>query len=118
MRTWTLKSDARSNTRVLGIIRHFVTSLARQMGFEDEAVDQIELAVDEACANVVRHAYKHLGVSPDLAEEHRTDDERLARACTLRMRIHPGEERLRITVIDQGIGIQSDSKGVNSLEEF
>jgi serine/threonine-protein kinase RsbW len=35
-----------------------VTKSARTVGFDDRALYQIQLAVDEACANVVDHAYK------------------------------------------------------------
>jgi serine/threonine-protein kinase RsbW len=105
-------------TEILAVIRDFVTSLARQMGFDDEAVDQIELAVDEACANVVRHAYKHLGVSPDLPAANRNADEATMRACTMWVRLHLGSQFLKITVIDHGIGINSEAKGVTTMEEF
>ena len=35
-----------------------VTQSARRTGFAGQALDQIELGVDEACANVVDHAYE------------------------------------------------------------
>jgi serine/threonine-protein kinase RsbW len=38
----------------------FVVAEARDAGLEAEAVHHIRLAVDEACANVVEHAYKGL----------------------------------------------------------
>jgi serine/threonine-protein kinase RsbW len=106
------------DTRVLGMIRNFVTALAKEMGFEEEATDQIELAVDEACANVIRHAYKHLGVSPDLPAEHRNSDASTVELCTLWVRLHLGQQFLKITIVDNGIGIHNESKGVNSMEEF
>lgn len=30
---------------------------ARELGYDDDTVDRIVLAVDEACANAIRHAY-------------------------------------------------------------
>jgi len=48
-----------SRTDNLGIIREFITSIARRFGFNDDAIGEIELAVDEACANVIKHAYKY-----------------------------------------------------------
>lgn len=106
------------STQILAVVRDFVSSLARQMGFEEEAIDQIELAVDEACANVVRHAYKHLGVSPDLSADRRNPDPLTAKSCTLWLRLHLGDQFLKITIIDHGIGINSEAKGVNTMEEF
>lgn len=34
-----------------------IAKVAREVGFDEPALYQIELAVDEACANVVEHAY-------------------------------------------------------------
>ena len=39
-----------------------VTQSAQTIGLDDETLYQIQLAVDEACANVVHHAYK--GMEP------------------------------------------------------
>ncbi len=45
-------------TANLGIIREFVARIAQNMGFSDENIHRIELAVDEASTNVIRHAYQ------------------------------------------------------------
>lgn len=47
----------RSDTANLARIRAFVREKAAGVGFPPEALDSIELAVDEACANVMEHAY-------------------------------------------------------------
>jgi serine/threonine-protein kinase RsbW len=36
----------------------FVTQSAKAAGFDEQALYQIQVAVDEACANVVEHAYR------------------------------------------------------------
>jgi len=46
-----------SHTENLEIIRHFVTSVARREGLSEEEIQDIELAVDEASSNVMKHAY-------------------------------------------------------------
>ncbi len=46
-----------SSTENLAMIRDFVTNIAEQAGLTPGEVAQIELAVDEACANVMEHAY-------------------------------------------------------------
>jgi serine/threonine-protein kinase RsbW len=46
-----------SSTENLALIREFVTSTARQAGFDASEIAKLELAVDEACANVIEHAY-------------------------------------------------------------
>lgn len=104
-------------TRALSIIRTMVAALATDLGFAIEEVDKIELAVDEACTNVVRHAYKHLGVSTDLPPEKRqapppgTD-------CSLRLEVRLREDSIQITVRDSGIGLNNTPPGVNSIEEY
>ncbi len=45
-------------TENLELIRSFVSRIAQQSGFNEDDIYKIELAVDEACANVIKHAYK------------------------------------------------------------
>ena len=40
------------------VVRDFVFRLAIKAGFVEEGADQISLAVDEACTNVIKHAHK------------------------------------------------------------
>lgn len=47
-----------SSTENLETIREFIGKLARKAGFNTEKADQIALAVDEACTNVIKHAHK------------------------------------------------------------
>lgn len=46
-----------SNPIYLSGARDLVASVARRLGFGDEACGQIALAVDEALCNVIRHGY-------------------------------------------------------------
>lgn len=45
-------------TANLEIIREFVARIAQNMGFSEENIHRIELAVDEASTNVIKHAYR------------------------------------------------------------
>lgn len=47
-----------SRTDNLNRARNFVADVARQFGFSDEDIGKIQLAVDEACTNIIKHAYK------------------------------------------------------------
>ena len=47
-----------SKTDNLELIRLFVSTVADKVGFNPDEVSKIELAVDEGCANVIKHAYK------------------------------------------------------------
>lgn len=103
-----------TSTQVLSLLRTFTTSIAQQIGFSPHQVDEIEMAVDEACANVVRHAYKHIGVSPDLPRD-LTDEAK----CTLHVKVTGNNEGLSISVIDEGIGESCPYIGkIGTVEEF
>lgn len=54
---FTLKIPSRTSN--LGIIREFIQGIARQFGFSDDTIGEIQLAVDEACSNVIKHAYQY-----------------------------------------------------------
>jgi len=43
----------------LEIIRDFISGVAQKVGFEVDEANKIELAVDEACTNVIEHAYNN-----------------------------------------------------------
>lgn len=53
-----------SNTENLEIIRNFVSGIAQKVGFKNDDIHKIELAVDEACTNVIQHAYKDENKKP------------------------------------------------------
>lgn len=48
-----------SRTERLIAVREFVSAAARECGFPDDEVSKITLAVDEACTNIIKHAYKN-----------------------------------------------------------
>ncbi len=45
----------------LARIRRFVAETARDLGLNDDTICDLQLAVDEACTNIVQHAYAGLG---------------------------------------------------------
>lgn len=48
----------KSRTENLSGIRDFIASAARSTGIKEDIVENIILAVDEACSNIIKHAYK------------------------------------------------------------
>ncbi len=50
--------EIESRTDNLERARLFVAGIARRFRFNEEDVAKIELAVDEACTNIMKHAYK------------------------------------------------------------
>ena len=55
--TGKLLIEAPGHGSYLAYIRNLIGDLARQVGFPEDEVAKIEMAVDEACSNVVEHAY-------------------------------------------------------------
>ena len=53
-----------SSTRFLEDVREFVARHAMDAEFGPDAVEQLKMAVDEACTNVIEHAYKGEGERP------------------------------------------------------
>jgi len=48
----------RSDPRFLSVIRAATAKIALVTGFESKQIEQIKLAVDEICTNIIRHTYK------------------------------------------------------------
>lgn len=47
-----------SSTRYLEKVRRFVEVHAREADLADDAIENLKIAVDEACTNVIKHAYR------------------------------------------------------------
>ncbi|NCC52496.1 MAG: ATP-binding protein [Spartobacteria bacterium] len=69
----------------LSLIRMVVTSLAEDAGLPQEEIDKIEVAVDEACTNVLDHAYENYCPHPPV-----------------RLMIHSANNEFVIDVEDEG----------------
>ena len=89
-----------SSTENLALIREFVTAVGTQAGFTDDEVARLELAVDEACTNVIEHAYGH-----DITKE-------------VVVRAIFDNEELRIDVVDTGRGFNPLTVPQPSLEQL
>ena len=79
-------------------IRHAVVDLAERLGADEDIRTDLALAIGEACANVVVHAYPPGDVGPLVVHAERSKD---------------GKD-LIITVVDQGQGMapRPDSPGL------
>lgn len=78
----------------VAMVRHVIAALAESLAMPPKLVEDIRLAVTEACTNVVRHAYR--------GEE-----------GPLEVTVEPTRERLTVVVADRGRGISPnpDSEG-------
>lgn len=48
-----------SSPKYLRLIRTFVAAITQMSGLSEGSIDEVILAVDEACTNVIRHAYNN-----------------------------------------------------------
>jgi serine/threonine-protein kinase RsbW len=89
-----------SHTENLEMIRNFISHLAQKAGFDEMAVMEIEVAVEEACVNVIKHAHKNDEARP------------------LRLQIKIDKQKLTVLVRDQGQGFdpkQLDEQNAQAL---
>jgi len=66
-----------SDPRLLGVVRSVVSHVSGQFGFSAEDVGRIVLAVDEACANVIKHVYDGDPTLPVVISLHSNKPDRL-----------------------------------------
>ena len=78
-----------SSPENLAMIRQFVVRIGERAGLPETEVDKLELAVDEACANVIEHAYGN-----DWTEE-------------IAIRAVLDSEAVTISVVDTGRGFDA-----------
>lgn len=80
----------------VGVVRHVLGGLGEALGLDRETLEDVRLAVSEACANAVLHGYA--GTAPGLM-----DVEVHARACGV-----------DVSVRDHGVGMapRADSPGL------
>ncbi len=89
-----------SSTKNLAMIREFISGVGEQAGLDAKDVGKLELAVDEACANVIEHAY-----GDDNSKE-------------VVIRATFDAEELRIDVIDTGKGFDPNSVPSEELDKL
>ena len=89
-----------SSTENLSMIRDFVRSIGTQSGMSDMDVARLELAVDEACSNVMEHAY-----NSDTTKE-------------VSIRATVDDTAVQIWVIDTGKGFDPAAVKQSKLEEL
>ena len=80
----------------VAVIRHVLGAFAEALRLPDDLVEDMRLAVTEACTNVVRHAYADGPARPgrDRRSARRTSGERRRRRPRARHRPEPGHARV------------------------
>lgn len=98
MKTKTLK--VKSRTENLSLIRDFVSSAASEVNIAKDVTENIILAVDEACTNIIKHAYKF---SPD---------------GEIIIKIKPSKSKFEIKILDHGITFEPDKVPEPDLQKY
>lgn len=90
----------KSSTDNLANVREFTRKAAEESGFSEEIVGKIILAVDEACTNIIKHAYKF---SPD---------------GKIVISIKFDSAKFMISIIDEGIHFNPNSVPEPNIVEY
>ena len=91
----TIKMEIASNPQYVSVIRLSTSGIANKIGFCLEDIEDIKVAVSEACTNAIKHSL----------------DNKFSVEYTI------FENGLTITIIDSGKGYDVDSIDVPNLEE-
>ncbi len=95
---YDIRLEVRSDPRHLGLIRALVHDWADSFGIPHDLVHDVVLAIDEACSNVIRHAYEGRADRP------------------LELRLLASPEHLEFEVRDQGLLCPPECHERRSLE--
>ncbi len=101
LKTKEYKLRIPSQTDNLELIRYFVGRVAEKVGFDDEDVGKIELACDEACTNVIKHAYSD-------RSQHQSLD----------IAIKLDYQKLTLIVTDHGKGFDPQAIKIPDMKEY
>ena len=94
---------------MLGILREFVCCVARHFGFTEEQIAEIEISVDEACANAMEHAY------PTLNSCKTPDPDCVADVL---LEITFSDDAMIVRIVDFGSGTSAVQQPENTLESY
>ncbi len=89
-----------SDPKLLNILRGVVRYCAQETGFSPEDADCLTMAIDEAAANVIRHAYGN------------------RRDALLALEIAPFPDRIEFILEDSGPKVQADVLQPRALDDL
>jgi serine/threonine-protein kinase RsbW len=97
-RTFTM--NVPSSTENLALIRDFVSGIGAQAGFDENEAARLALAVDEACANVIEHAYQ------------------LEATHEVTIHVVVDDQEIKFDIVDTGRGFDPSQAGELQVEEL
>ncbi len=99
-KTINIKLIVKSRTENLSLIRDFIASNARRAGIQEDIIENIMLAVDEACSNIIKHAYK---LNPD---------------GEIKIKLDFKNDKFTVIIQDHGISFEPDSVPKPDLQKY
>lgn len=95
----TYQKRVNASTQNLSAIRNFVSEHAKEQGFSAQKVADIQLAVDEAYTNIIKHAYNN-------------DSEQV-----VIINLEFDDDKMVVTLTDHGIGFDVEKYKKPSLQK-
>ncbi len=92
--------SVKSTTDHLSQIREFTKSAAKQCGFSEDVIGKIILAVDEACTNIIKHAYKY------------------SNEGNINISVKFADSKFEIAITDEGIHFNPDTIPEPDIKEY
>ena len=89
-----------SDDEFLDLIRNFVGKIAETAGFDDDSVNKIQLSVDEACTNVMKHAYKG------------------EKSKDVHIEVELNSKKIVVSVVAKGSGFEYDNIGIDDMGAY
>jgi serine/threonine-protein kinase RsbW len=89
-----------SRTENLSVVREFIQSTAEKAGLNPGVIEDVMLAVDEACTNIIKHAYKSF---PD---------------GEILLKLNFSDHKLTIAIIDYGSSFNPDKVPDPDLQKY
>jgi serine/threonine-protein kinase RsbW len=93
------KLTIKSKTSYLTKVRSFISDEAKDFGFSEEDANKIALAVDEACTNIIKHAYNYAADNP------------------IHLMLKTGNNTFEIVIEDRGTPFDPDVVRVPDMQE-
>ena len=90
----------KSRTENLSLIRDFVSSKASNAGLAKDEIENVMLAVDEACTNIIKHAYNSF---PD---------------GEIVIKLEYNSDKLLVTIIDHGSTFDPEGISDPDLQKY
>ena len=103
-------------TVYLNLVRKVIVDLTEKMGFAEEEVSKIEMAVDEACTNVIEHSYteaKDIKLKGGYFSRRQEDVER-----PIDLRVKIDNYKIELTLTDRGKGFDIKGYDLPKLDEY